>query len=250
MMERVGLPSTSQPLSARILRRPVPAHRYRARPGRRAETAHLRRAGLGAGRLDPGARHQLLMDTAAASSISPCLFIAHDLAVVRHICDRVVVMYLGRVMEQAQCDLFYAQPRHPYTQALLSAVPHPRPGVRARRRAHPAARRSASPADPPSRLRVPHPLPLGARRMRPSASGPARARSAPAGGLSVRRGDPPGRAGACLGRRRRCGHSSIACCSWRWSPPRSPSSAWRSGAPCSTATQELGPTRRRTRTGC
>ena len=88
----------------------------------------------------------LLLDLQDRLGIS-MLFVAHDLSVVRHVSDRVAVMYVGRIVEVAPTDALYRTPLHPYTEALLAAVPAPDPARRGNRRV--AQGEVADPANPP-----------------------------------------------------------------------------------------------------
>jgi peptide/nickel transport system ATP-binding protein/oligopeptide transport system ATP-binding protein len=95
---------------------------------------------------------RLLIELRARLGLS-YLFIAHDLAVVRQLADRVAVMYLGRIVETGTADEVYNDPQHPYTQALLSAVPIPNPRIESSRRRIVLQGDLPSPIDPPSGCR-------------------------------------------------------------------------------------------------
>jgi oligopeptide/dipeptide ABC transporter ATP-binding protein len=121
--------------------------------------------------LDVSVRAQvinLLADLKREFSLS-YLFISHDLSVVRHVADRIVVMYLGRVVEVGDRRSLWSQPLHPYTRALLAAAPQPNPEAARNRKRYLLQGDIPSPLNPPSgcrfRTRCPHATALCAQKV-------------------------------------------------------------------------------------
>jgi peptide/nickel transport system ATP-binding protein len=102
--------------------------------------------------LDVSVRAQILnlMEDLRRDMDLTYLFISHDLSVIRHICDRVAVMYVGKLVELADANAMYTNPSHPYTESLMSAVPIPNPQLRNRQNRIRLEGEVADPSNPPS----------------------------------------------------------------------------------------------------
>ena len=170
---RQAAPRLRRPHAAPALRRPEAAHRHRPRLRRRPAGRRRRRAGLRPRRLGAGRGHRASDRHPARPTARRMLFISHDLGIVRYLADRVMVMYLGHVVEIGTTDQVFAPPYHPYTEALLSAIPIADTSVVKEHIVLEGDIPSA--VEPAARLPLPDPLPAQA----PGAGQPLRHRGSP-----------------------------------------------------------------------
>ena len=126
----------------------------------------------------------LLEDLKAQMGLT-MVFIAHDLAVVKHVSDRVAVMYLGKLCELAPPDVLYHRPAHPYTEALLASIPEPDPTVGAHKVPKRLSGDLPSPIRPTVRMQVPHPMPLRPATLRRGGAPDQGAHSGPVRGVPL-----------------------------------------------------------------
>ena len=111
------------------------------------------------------------------------VFIAHDLSVVRHVSDQIAVMYLGKLMELSPARELYTKPMHPYTEALLEAIPIPDPEENSRRERNVIGGEPPNPINPPIGLPLPHPLPARHRDLQRRRAAAGRVRGRPCHGV-------------------------------------------------------------------